>query len=96
MCGPLVPNVSFFHIESNSDARVFSSAHTPVSPAGFSKRTSMPAKMWPAMRSFRSPSFTPWPPKKFVCRYGTPVSCESEPPTMPVLYGLKPQRLLHR
>ena len=38
-----------------------------------------------------SPSFKPWPPKKFDCRYGVPVLCESEPATMPVLYGLNPR-----
>ena len=36
ICGPLVAKVSLRCIASNSEARVFSSAHTPVRPAGFS------------------------------------------------------------
>ena len=41
MCGPLTPKVSLRYIASQSEARVFSSAHTPVSPPGFSRRTSI-------------------------------------------------------
>ncbi len=32
---PLVPNVSFRRIASNSESREFSSAQTPTSPPGF-------------------------------------------------------------
>ena len=41
MCGPLTPKVSLRYMASKSEARVFSSAHTPVSPPGFSRRTSI-------------------------------------------------------
>ena len=53
---------------SKSEARVFSSAQRPVSPAGFSKRTSSPAKLCPPIRSFTVPSRLAWPPKKFSWR----------------------------
>ena len=55
MRGPLTPKVSLRYIASQREARVFSSAHTPVSPPGFSRRTSMvPASKSPARR--RRPS----------------------------------------
>ena len=57
MCGPLTPKVSLRYIASQSEARVFSSAHTPVSPPGFSRRTSMvPPMRTPAKRRSSVPS----------------------------------------
>ena len=89
MCGPLTPKVSLRYIASHSEARVFSSAHTPVSPPGFSRRTSMvPPISTPAKRRSTVPSASACRPKKLSWRYGLPVLCESEPPAMPNLYGL--------
>ena len=57
MCGPLTPKVSLRYIASKIEARVFSSAHTPVSPPGFSSRTSMvPPMSTPAKRRSSDPS----------------------------------------
>src|SRR5271165_2909243 len=59
MCGPLTPNVSLRYMASQMDSRVFSSAHTPVSPPGFSSRESMVfPSMTPAIRLSTVPSTT--------------------------------------
>ena len=92
MCGPLTANVSLRCMASNSDARVFSSAHTPVRPAVLSVRESKKlATRLPDMRTSGVPSVNEWPPKKLSCRYGTPVLCESDAAPNPNLNGLMPR-----
>ena len=57
MCGPLTAKVSLRFMPSNNAARVFSSAHTPVSPDVLSMRASnMPPTIVPAMRCSGVPS----------------------------------------
>src|SRR5207247_4137764 len=56
----LTPNVSLRYIASQIEARVFSSAHTPVRPPGFSRRTSIvPPARTPVKRCSTVPSI--WP-----------------------------------
>src|SRR3990172_7735636 len=57
MCGPLTANVSLRFMPSKSDARVFSSAQTPVRPLVPSVRASnMPPTRVPDMRASIVPS----------------------------------------
>ena len=57
MCGPLTANVSLRCIASKMEARVFSSAHTPVSPPVPSVRASnIPPTSVPDMRASMVPS----------------------------------------
>ena len=69
MWGPLTAKVSLRRIASKMEARVFSSAQTPVSPAVLSVRASnMPPTSVPAMRASIVPSEKVWPPKKLSSR----------------------------
>jgi hypothetical protein len=63
MCGPLTAKVSLRCIASKIDARVFSSAQTPVRPAVSMVRTSMPASRRPDMRISMLESTAPIVPK---------------------------------
>src|SRR5215469_16636954 len=62
MSGPLTPKVSLRYMASQIEARVFSSAHVPVSPPGLSHRTSAPVKLCPAIRVWMVPSTAACPP----------------------------------
>ena len=65
MCGPLTPKVSLRAMASKMEARVFSSAQTPVNPEVLSVRASKnPPTRLPDMRVSIVPSVKEWPPKK--------------------------------
>ena len=68
MCGPLTAKVSLRCMASKIEARVFSSAHAPVSPAGPIVRGSIPAVRTPDRRISGVASVRPWAPKKFSWR----------------------------
>jgi hypothetical protein len=64
MWGPVTANVSLRFIASKIDARVFSSAQTPVRPPVPSVRASkIPPTRLPDIRTWAVPSVKEWPPK---------------------------------
>ena len=60
---PLVPKVSLRCIAAKMASRVFSSAHTPPSPAVLSRAIFRPDSFFPLKRASGVGSRSPWPPK---------------------------------